>query len=98
MDVPVGSVVVPRACVAVNRNVDFDFLDPSQSEEPAYRISKPASPFFLPLHQFGVDDNDYLSIYQVSADVEVQTAVRINVFSYDSGLSVSLGGFSCYKD
>ncbi|KAL0579086.1 hypothetical protein V5O48_002928 [Marasmius crinis-equi] len=35
-----GSVVVPKACVAVTRNVDFDFTDPDQCEEPAYRISK----------------------------------------------------------
>ncbi|KAJ7595323.1 nucleoside phosphorylase domain-containing protein [Mycena floridula] len=42
-DTPVGTVVCPRACVAVSRNVDFDFLEPSESQEPAYRISKPVS-------------------------------------------------------
>ncbi|KAF8067045.1 nucleoside phosphorylase domain-containing protein [Lyophyllum atratum] len=41
INVPVGSVVVPKASVAVNRNVDFDFLNPAECHEPAYRISKP---------------------------------------------------------
>jgi len=40
VDVPVGSVVVPKACVAVSRNVDFDFLNPERCDQPAYRISK----------------------------------------------------------
>ncbi|KAG6849185.1 hypothetical protein H0H93_010642 [Arthromyces matolae] len=37
---PVGTVVVPQASVAVTRNVDFDF-DSGNSSEPPYRISKP---------------------------------------------------------
>ncbi|KAF5371399.1 hypothetical protein D9615_009678 [Tricholomella constricta] len=41
VDVPVGTVVVPKASVAVSRNVDFDFLDPENCDEPPYRISKP---------------------------------------------------------
>ncbi|KIY53128.1 uridine phosphorylase [Fistulina hepatica ATCC 64428] len=41
--IPVGSVVVPKACVAITRNVDFDFNDPDNNDEPAYRISKPVS-------------------------------------------------------
>jgi uridine phosphorylase len=40
MDLPVGTVVVPKYSVAVSRNVDFDFLDPDDCPEPAYRISK----------------------------------------------------------
>ncbi|PCH32973.1 purine and uridine phosphorylase [Wolfiporia cocos MD-104 SS10] len=40
IDVPVGTVVVPRTSIAVSRNYDFDFQT-GQSEEPAYRISKP---------------------------------------------------------
>jgi len=40
VDIPVGSIVVPKACVAITRNVDFDFLDPIECHEPAYRISK----------------------------------------------------------
>ncbi|KAF9451454.1 purine and uridine phosphorylase [Macrolepiota fuliginosa MF-IS2] len=44
IDVPVGSVVVPKTCVAVNRNVDFDFAHPENNRgESAYRISKPVS-------------------------------------------------------
>ncbi|THU98218.1 purine and uridine phosphorylase [Dendrothele bispora CBS 962.96] len=41
IDAPVGTVVVPKACVAISRNVDFDFINPEQCDEPAYRISKP---------------------------------------------------------
>ncbi|EAU87144.2 uridine phosphorylase [Coprinopsis cinerea okayama7 len=43
VDIPVGSVVVPKASVAINRNVDFDFVHPEDNREPAYRISKPVS-------------------------------------------------------
>ncbi|EKM77528.1 hypothetical protein AGABI1DRAFT_115113 [Agaricus bisporus var. burnettii JB137-S8] len=44
IDVPVGSVVVPKACISVNRNLDFDFVHPgNQGSEPPYRISKPVS-------------------------------------------------------
>ncbi|KAG6873055.1 hypothetical protein C0995_003535 [Termitomyces sp. Mi166 len=39
IDVPVGTVVVPKASVAVTRNVDFDFSS-GDSLEPPYRISK----------------------------------------------------------
>ncbi|KAH8111151.1 purine and uridine phosphorylase [Phellopilus nigrolimitatus] len=43
---PVGSLVVPSACVAVHRNYDFDFtsdsVDEYQKEQPYY-ISKPVS-------------------------------------------------------
>ncbi|KAL1674315.1 nucleoside phosphorylase domain-containing protein [Schizophyllum commune] len=44
LDVQPGTVVVPRACVNVWRNVDFDFLN-CEEENPkdAYMISKPAS-------------------------------------------------------
>ncbi|KAF9269740.1 purine and uridine phosphorylase [Marasmius fiardii PR-910] len=41
IDAPVGTVVVPKACVAVTRNMDFDFINPDRCEEPPYRISKP---------------------------------------------------------
>lgn len=41
MDVPVGSVVVPKASVAVSRNVDYDFRNPAENRDPPYRISKP---------------------------------------------------------
>ncbi|KAL1746147.1 nucleoside phosphorylase domain-containing protein [Schizophyllum fasciatum] len=44
LDVQPGTVVVPRACVNVWRNVDFDFAG-NEEENPkdAYLISKPAS-------------------------------------------------------
>ncbi|KAH0578128.1 hypothetical protein H2248_004093 [Termitomyces sp. 'cryptogamus'] len=40
IDVPVGTVVVPRASVSVTRNVDFDFGSADSLESP-YRISRP---------------------------------------------------------
>ncbi|EDR06345.1 uncharacterized protein LACBIDRAFT_300491 [Laccaria bicolor S238N-H82] len=43
VDAPVGSVVIPRASVSINRNVDFDFTNPGKCDEVAYRISKPVS-------------------------------------------------------
>ncbi|KAK0458260.1 uridine phosphorylase [Desarmillaria tabescens] len=39
--VPVGTVVVPKACIAVTRNVDFDFVNPEENDDVPYRISKP---------------------------------------------------------
>jgi len=41
IDVPVGTVVVPKASVTIRRNVDFDFVNPENCEESAYHISKP---------------------------------------------------------
>lgn len=41
IDVPVGTVVVPKASVAITRNVDFDFVNPENGVESAYHISKP---------------------------------------------------------
>ncbi|KAI0816900.1 purine and uridine phosphorylase [Trametes gibbosa] len=40
IDVPVGSVVVPKGSIAVSRNYDFDFVRGEQGERP-YRTSKP---------------------------------------------------------
>jgi hypothetical protein len=39
IDIPVGSVVVPKASIAVTRNLDCDFINGSTEDEP-YRISK----------------------------------------------------------
>ncbi|KAJ6629394.1 nucleoside phosphorylase domain-containing protein [Mycena sp. CBHHK59/15] len=44
IDVPVGSVVLPTSSVAVERNLDFDFVHPETCAEEPYRISKPATP------------------------------------------------------
>ncbi|QRW19801.1 Enoyl-(Acyl carrier protein) reductase [Rhizoctonia solani] len=44
-DVPVGSLVIPDACVAITRNWDFDFggdSDPEKDKD-AYIVSKPVS-------------------------------------------------------
>ncbi|KIK63972.1 hypothetical protein GYMLUDRAFT_40186 [Collybiopsis luxurians FD-317 M1] len=40
---PVGTVVVPKACVAITRNLDFDYgeTEDRQQDEKAYFISKP---------------------------------------------------------
>ncbi|OCH88826.1 purine and uridine phosphorylase [Obba rivulosa] len=40
IDIPVGTVVAPKASIAVTRNYDFNFATRS-SEEVPYRISKP---------------------------------------------------------
>ncbi|GJJ08961.1 hypothetical protein Clacol_003181 [Clathrus columnatus] len=41
---PVGSIVVPKASIAVNRNYDFHFsVSTNTSDEDAYYISKPVS-------------------------------------------------------
>jgi hypothetical protein len=45
IDVPVGSVVVPKSSVAVERNLDYNFVSPEECAEQPYRISKPASRF-----------------------------------------------------
>lgn len=39
-DLSVGSIVIPKASVAVTRNYDYDFISGSSQESP-YRISKP---------------------------------------------------------
>ena len=44
IDVPVGTVVIPKASVSITRNVDFDFVNPENRVEHAYRISKPVRP------------------------------------------------------
>jgi uridine phosphorylase len=47
-DLPVGSLVVPKASVAVTRNLDFDFLEPptETSHLDAYHVSRPVGNFF----------------------------------------------------
>jgi uridine phosphorylase len=39
----VGTVAIPKSCVAVSRNLDYDFIDGTDAGEPAYRISKEVS-------------------------------------------------------
>ena len=45
IDVPVGSVVVPKGSIAVRRNYDFDFVSGKSDEEP-YHLSKPVSQIY----------------------------------------------------
>ena len=47
VDAPVGSVVIPRASVSINSNVDFDFTNPGGCDEVAYRISRPVGRAFM---------------------------------------------------
>jgi len=42
LDIPPGSIVVPKACIAINRNWDYDFLS-DQNTEKAYIITKPVA-------------------------------------------------------
>ncbi|KAJ2912696.1 hypothetical protein MD484_g7713, partial [Candolleomyces efflorescens] len=41
VDVAVGSVVLPSSSIGITRNYDFDFVNPGNSSEPAYRLTKP---------------------------------------------------------
>jgi len=46
LDIPVGSVVIPRASIAITRNLDYDFAsdETEEADEQPYRLSKPAYP------------------------------------------------------
>ncbi|KAF9020895.1 purine and uridine phosphorylase [Hymenopellis radicata] len=60
IDVPVGTVVVPKACIAVTRNVDYNFVDPSASSNgKPYWISKPvfADPTFHDVVESALNDS-----------------------------------------
>jgi len=39
VDIPPGSLVVPKACVAINRNLDYDFINGDPTQQP-YFITK----------------------------------------------------------
>jgi len=39
IDIPPGSLVVPKACVAINRNWDYDFVNGDPTQQP-YFITK----------------------------------------------------------
>jgi hypothetical protein len=39
IDIPPGSLVVPRACVGIHRNWDYDFINGDPSQQP-YLITK----------------------------------------------------------
>ncbi|KAJ7240392.1 uridine phosphorylase, partial [Mycena haematopus] len=78
IDVPVGSVVVPKSSVAVERNLDFAFVSPEECAERPYRISKSASHFL-------VDSSGFLLIYafvlcflfsKVLADLELHSQLH----------------------
>ena len=40
VDIPPGSLVVPKACVGINRNWDYDFVNGDPTQQP-YSITKP---------------------------------------------------------
>ena len=39
IDIPPGSLVVPKACVAINRNWDYDFVNGDPTQQP-YSITR----------------------------------------------------------
>ena len=39
IDIPPGSLVVPKTCVAINRNWDYDFINGDLTQQP-YSITK----------------------------------------------------------
>ncbi|KAF8629532.1 hypothetical protein AX15_003401 [Amanita polypyramis BW_CC] len=43
IDVPVGTIVVPKASVAITRNVDYDFVNSEGPTKSPYIISKPVA-------------------------------------------------------
>ncbi|KAJ3758258.1 nucleoside phosphorylase domain-containing protein [Lentinula raphanica] len=60
---PVGTVVVPKACVSITRNVDFDFgssEDEAIKGERAYRISKLVS-----FHVQGPARHEYVNMLMI---------------------------------
>ena len=69
---PPGTVVIPTACVAISRNVDFDFVNPESCEEPAYRISKPVSKELHSLFLFWCAQ----TVFKVSADATLTEEVK----------------------
>lgn len=46
IDVGVGTVIIPKSSIAVNRNYDFDFVSGSTQGEQPYRTSKPVRSLF----------------------------------------------------
>jgi hypothetical protein len=71
LDTQVGAITVPKSCVAVTRNVDYNFLDPSESDGPAYRISKSVREKLWLVAIF------HTPYSQVSADPELELKVTI---------------------
>ena len=69
---PPGTVVIPTACVAISRNVDFDFVNPENCEEPAYRISKPVCQGLQTLFLHWCTQ----AVFKVSADVALTEEVK----------------------
>ncbi|KAF8717560.1 hypothetical protein AX14_012156 [Amanita brunnescens Koide BX004] len=43
VNLPLGTIVVPKASVTIMRNVDYDFINSEDSGKPPYIISKPVS-------------------------------------------------------
>ncbi|KZT42552.1 purine and uridine phosphorylase [Sistotremastrum suecicum HHB10207 ss-3] len=90
-DLPVGSLVVPRASVAVARNYDFNFLAPESDSSAAYRISNPVSAD-KDLHQL-ISDDLRSSIHEL----EVEVAHNVLNASADSFYS-SQGRQTSFRD
>jgi len=70
-ELPVGSVVIPKASIAVTRNYDFDFTT-GNSQECPYKISKPVS----------ADPDLHLAVqkaFELARPPHSQTAIISNV-------------------
>jgi hypothetical protein len=72
-ELPVGSVVIPKASIAVTRNYDFD-LTTGNSQECPYKISKPVRGL-VRVTDFSILRT--IVTIQVSADPDLHLAVNI---------------------
>jgi len=68
VDIPPGSLVVPKACVGINRNWDYDFVNGDPTQQP-YSITRQVRT----RHRFGIFKAD-ISV-KVDADPEIYEAV-----------------------
>jgi uridine phosphorylase len=87
--VPPGTVVVPSASVAITRNVDFDFVNPENSNELAYRISKLVSYDLQFLPNYVVRSER--SRPKVSADAALNEEVKFATLQKFSSIICNLG-------
>jgi len=84
-NIPVGSLVVPKSSLAVNRNYDFDFLNAGKNSQDAYRVSQPvflSIQSIMHLSAFPAPPS-YLSMLmtqQTNADQELHSTVSVQSF------------------
>lgn len=73
IDIPPGSLVVPKACVAINRNWDYDFINGDTTQQP-YFITKQVCTEPILIHSLRLT-----SLAKVEADQEIYEEVMIHL-------------------